>query len=263
MELKDKTILITGGASGIGFELATELIKMKNMVIVTGRDEKKLALAKSRLPNLITIQNDVSDLKDISRLFEQVIREFPKLDMLVNNAGEMRTIVLKNNGNDLADLTREIDINLKGPIHMIQTFLPHLLKQASPAILNVSSGLAFVAFPISPIYGASKSGLHSYTQALRVQLNHTDVRVFELVAPAADTSLNDKFLKVDGFDPKLMMKPNNLISATIKAIESDKYEILPGSSKIIKFLSRLAPGFILKQTSKAGAKMMYSDTKTV
>lgn len=257
MKLENNTILITGGASGIGLEFAGELLKMGNTVIITGRDESKLKLAKDKLPKIHTFQSDVSDPEAISRLFEIVTREFPQINVLINNAGEMRKIVLKDTTDDLTNLTREIDINLKGPIHMIQKFLPHLLKQKSAMILNISSGLAFVPFPVSPIYGASKAGLHSYTQALRVQLQNTNVRVFELAAPAANTPLNTKFLDMDGFDPKSMMEPDKLIHAAIKGMQDDKYEILPGVSKIIRFMSRLAPGFILKQTSKAGAKLMF------
>ena len=92
-----------------------------------------------------------------------------------------------------------------GPIRIVQQFLPQLKRQSRGAIVNVSSGLALVPFPLSPIYGASKSGLHSYTQSLRVQLKNTTIKVFELLAPAASTPLNDKFLEEEGFNPKAMM----------------------------------------------------------
>ncbi len=96
----------------------------------------------------------------------------------------MRKINLRKGDADLADVTREIEIDLNGPIRMIKRFLPQLTRQFSAAIVNVSSGLAFVPFPISPIYSAAKAGLHAYTQALRVQMRGTKVKIFELAPPA-------------------------------------------------------------------------------
>ncbi len=255
MELKNNTVLITGGTSGFGLEFAARLLSLGNTVIITGRDQAKLDLTKKNLPKVHTFQSDVSKPEAVNQLFEKVTRQFPELNMLINNAGEMRKIVLKDASNDLNDITREVEINLMGPIRMVQAFLPHLMKKKS-AILNVTSGLALVPFPISPIYGATKSGLRSYTQSLRVQLKNTNVKVFELVAPAANTPLNDKFANMDGFDPKTMMEPDKLIDAAIKGLQNDTFEILPGLAKIIKFMSRLAPGFLLSQTSKPGAKLM-------
>ena len=256
MELTNNTILITGGSSGLGYELAFRLLALGNTVLITGRDQTKLDQAKRSLPGVHSFQSDVSDPHATVRLYKQVIDQFPALNMLVNNAGEMRKINLNDPSVDVLDVTREIDINLTGPIRMVQQFLPHLKAQKSAAILNVTSGLALVPFPISPIYGATKSGLRSYTQSLRVQLKHTSVKVFELVAPAANTPLNDKFLNEEGFDPKTMMDTDKLVDAVIKGLQQNTPEIYPGASRIIKFMSRLAPGFLLSQTSKVGAKTM-------
>ena len=256
MELKNNTILITGGAGGFGLEFATKFIALGNTVIITGRDQAKLNVAKQKLPRLHTFQSDVSDPEAIKQLFEKVTAQFPKLNILINNAGEMRKISLHDNSIDLNNITREIEINLMGPIRMVQQFLPHLKKQSNAAILNVTSGLALVPYPISPIYGATKSGLRSYTKSLRVQLKNTGIKVFELIAPGAKTPLNDKFSGMDGFDEKLLMDPEKLIAAAIKGMGNDKWEIYPGIARILLIMSRIAPAFILKQLSKAGAKAM-------
>ncbi|WP_235548946.1 SDR family NAD(P)-dependent oxidoreductase, partial [Paenibacillus sp. Soil522] len=87
MKMDSNTILITGGTSGIGFELATQLVQLGNTVIITGRDQSKLDLAKKKLPNVHTFQCDVSDPKAISDLFEKVTSQFPELNFLINNAG--------------------------------------------------------------------------------------------------------------------------------------------------------------------------------
>jgi uncharacterized oxidoreductase len=256
MELSNNTILITGGTSGFGLEFTERLINLGNTVLITGRDQAKLDQTKKRFPTVHIFQSDVSDQKAITQLYEQVMKQFPQLNILINNAGEMRKISLHDTSIDLLNITREVEINLMGPIRMIQQFLPHLKAQKTAAILNVTSGIALVPFPLSPVYGATKSGLRSYTKSLRVQLNKTRVKVFELVAPGSTTPLNDKFANEEGFNPKMLMAPGKLIAIAIKGLQKDKLEIYPGLARILRIMSRLAPAFLLKQISKAGAKSM-------
>ncbi len=254
MKLTDNTILITGGTSGIGLEWATRLLAMGNTVIVTGRDPVKLDQTKKRLPGIHTYQSDVRDPVAIRQLYEQVTTAFPRLNMLINNAGEMRKMSLHKV--DFPDITREVEIDLMGPIRMVQQFLPHLERQPVAAILNASSGLALVPFPLTPIYSAAKAGLHSYTQSLRVQLQQTNVRVFELLAPASGTPLNDQLLNEEGFDASTLMAPDKIVDVAIRGLLRDKEEIYPGLAKLVKVLSRLAPKLALSQTSKIGIPTM-------
>ncbi|HEX7678786.1 MAG TPA: SDR family NAD(P)-dependent oxidoreductase, partial [Thermoanaerobaculia bacterium] len=178
MKLQNKTVLITGGTSGIGLELARQLLPRGNTVIVTGRDSAKLDAAARMLPGIFTIQSDVSDPLAIKALHERVLAQFPTLDVLVNNAGIMRNLNITQD-RELTDVTREIEINLSGPVRMVQQFLPHLRTRRDSAIVNVSSGLAFVPLPISPVYCATKAAIHSFSQSLRVQLEGTGVTVIE------------------------------------------------------------------------------------
>jgi uncharacterized oxidoreductase len=257
MELSKNTILITGGTSGFGFEFASKLIALGNTVIITGRNARKLEETKQILPGAHIIQSDVSKIYDISSLYDQVIEEFPDLNILINNAGEMRKIFL-NEEHDLSYITREIEINLMGPIRMVQEFLPHLKRKPNAAIMNVTSGIALMAFPIAPVYGASKSGLRSYTQSLRVQLKNTNVKVFELVAPGSTTPLNDKFKNDEGFNEKMLMAPGKLIDEAIKGMKNDSYEIYPGLAKVMRIMTRLAPKLLLSQTAKMYEKVVSS-----
>jgi len=210
MELHHQTILITGGTSGLGREFARQLLALGNTVLITGRDQAKLDQTKRELPLVHTFQSDVSDPAAIEQLYAQVVAQFPALDVLLNNAGEMRKLDLQDPALDLRDVTREIDTNLAGPIRMVQQFLPHLLARPSAAILNVTSGLALTPYPLAPVYGATKAGLRSYTKALRVQLQNTHVGVFELVAPGAKTPLNDQF--AGDVAEKDLMAPAKLIA---------------------------------------------------
>jgi len=255
MELHHNTILITGGTSGFGYEFASRLIALGNTVIITGRNAQRLAETKQKLPQVHTIQSDVSKTDDIIELYAQVTCDFPSLNMIINNAGEMRKIIVHEE-NELTDMTREIDINLTGPIRMVQQFLPHLKKQANAAILNVTSGIALMPFPLTPVYGASKSGLRSFTQSLRVQLKHTNIKVFELVAPGSPTPLNDKFQDVDGFNPKNFIPAEKIIEEALNGLKKDKYEIYPGPLKIVRYVIRWLPGLVLNFASRIGAKAM-------
>ena len=251
MHLRGRTVLITGGTSGIGLELARRLLARDNAVLVTGRDERRLAQARAALPGLVAIRSDVSDPAEIDALHHRVLADHPALDIVVNNAGVMRNIKLRDE-RGLGDVTREIDVCLAGPIRMVQRFLPHLLSRPDAAVVNVSSGLAFVPFPPAPVYSAAKAGLHAYTQILRVQLRGTRVAVVELAPPGTDTALyHGEFAQeVAGTKP---MPLGVLADKAVAALEAGKLEIRPGLSNVLKFMSRAAPAFMLNQLTKATA----------
>jgi uncharacterized oxidoreductase len=255
MKLTSNTILITGGASGIGYELTRQLTALGNTILITGRDQAKMDRAKAAFPNIHTFQSDVSDPEAIAALYEKVTKQFPELNILINNAGIMREINVHDIAGSLEDITREIEINLSGPIRMVKQFLPHLKTKSEAAIVNVSSGLAFVPLPISPVYCATKAGLHSYTESLRAQLKNTKVKVFELAPPVTQTELlgNFNFEDMKGVS---IMKVEGMVKVAVKGMQSDRFEIRPGQANQLKMMSRLAPGFILKQMSRSVDRML-------
>jgi uncharacterized oxidoreductase len=259
MQLSNNTILITGGASGIGLQLVKQLSALNNTILITGRDQAKLDQAKKQFPKIHTYQSDVSNPKEITALFDKVTKDFPTLNILINNAGIMRTINLHDQGDDLLELTKEIDTNLSGPIRMVKKFLPHLKKGKNSAIVNVSSGLAFVPLPISPVYCATKAALHSFNLSLRAQLKNTTVKVFELAPPATKTDLLGDFNSED-MKGVSIMDLDKMVEAAIAGLQNDQFEIRPGQSNQLKFMSRLAPQFILNQMSKPVDRML-SNTK--
>jgi uncharacterized oxidoreductase len=248
MKLEKRTVLITGGTSGIGLELAKQLHERGNTVIVTGRDQEKLDAAKRVLPDVHFFNSDVSNPRAIAALHDSVIAQFPALDTLVNNAGIMRNLNLHQD-RDLNDVVREIEINLSGPVRMVQQFLPHLRTRQRALIVNVSSGLAFIPFPASPVYCATKAAIHSFTQSLRVQLEGMSVTVIELAPPAVETPLlrgefTEEMKGQKGMDVRI------LANRAISGIEAGKLEIRPGLSNVLKAMSRIAPQFMLKQMVK-------------
>jgi uncharacterized oxidoreductase len=257
LNLSNNTVLITGGTSGIGFELVKQLSALNNTILITGRDQTKLDRTQKQFPKIHTFQSDVSDPQAIHSLFDKVTKQFPELNILINNAGIMRTINLHDAGSDLQDITKEIDINLNGPIRMVKKFLPHLKTKQAAAIMNVTSGLAFVPLPTSPVYCATKAGLRSFTQSLRVQLKNTKIKVFELAPPATQTELLGEFA-AEEMKGITIMKVEKMVAAAISGMQNDDFEIRPGQSNQLKFMSRVAPQFILGQMSKSTDRMLSS-----
>lgn len=249
MNLSGNTVLITGGSSGIGLEIAKQFLKRDNRVIITGRNEQKLQKAKEQLAGLTVIQNDVSNPDDIEKLYQRVAKDFPDLNILINNAGIMMKINLQNHNHSALELTKELDVNVKGSIWMSNAFLSLLKGKTNAAIVNISSGLAFVPLPISPVYCATKAAVHSYTLSLREQLRNTSLKVFELAPPATKTDILGSFSDED-MKGTSIMSIEDMVADFLKKFSKDEYEIRPGQSNQLKFMSRFFPNFILKQLSK-------------
>gem|GEM_PF-73805 len=258
MKLTGNTVLITGGSSGIGLEIAKRFLKRDNTVIITGRNERKLQQAREQFEGLTVIQNDVSNPEDIATLFQRIEKDFPDLNILINNAGIMRKINLQNHSDSALELTKEIDINIKGLVWMSNAFLSLLKEKKNAAIVNVSSGLAFVPLPISPVYCAAKAAVHSYTLSLREQLRNTGIKVFELAPPATNTELLTVF--GEEMEGTTIMSTEAMVGTFFKGLSKDQYEIRPGQSNLLKFMSRFFPNFILKQLSKS-VELMHADKR--
>lgn len=225
MKMTGNTILITGGASGIGLGLAEEFKKLGNEVIVAGRSKNKLELAASK--GLKTFTVDMTDIKSIEGLAANVTKEFPRLNVVIHNAGIMKTEgIVEGNFSETAQET--VETNLLGPIFLTEALLPHLLKQPDSTLITVSSGLAFVPLAMTPTYCATKAAIHSYSQSLRYQLKNTNVKVLELAPPYVQTKLMGDFQEQDPH----AMPLKDFISEVIQILSSGKYvndEILVGN----------------------------------
>src|SRR6202051_3759701 len=182
MKLNGRTILITGGSAGIGLAFALKFLELGNEVIVTGRRQAVLDQVKTKFPKLHTIQSDVADPAQIAALAARVKADFPKLDVLMNNAGIMLYKNLKAPAADPAGLTAEVNINVGGVIRMTSAFID-ILTANKGTVINTSSLFAFVPMPSAPIYSATKAAVHAYTQSLRFQLEESGVEVIELMPP--------------------------------------------------------------------------------
>ena len=189
MKTTYNTILITGGGSGIGRGLAEAFHALGNQVIIAGRGQKRLEETTAANPGMKSLIVDIADAGSIGEFAAHVIQDFPQLNVLINMAGIMKNEKLLDQKEPLADMEATVATNLLGPIRLTAALLPQLLNQPHAAIMNVTSGLAFVPLAMTPTYGASKAAMHSYTQSLRYQLQDTSVQVLELIPPYVQTGL--------------------------------------------------------------------------
>ena len=210
MQLTGNTILVTGGGSGIGRGLAESLHQLGNQIIIAGRRPDALANTTKATPGIVSLLLDVNDPEAIRTFAARVTAEYPELNVLINNAGIMKAENLRDLPAGLADSEAILTTNLLGPIRLTAALLPHLQKQKHAAVINVSSGLAFVPLPITPTYSATKAALHSYSISLRVQLAGTPVEVIEIIPPAVATDLtpgrtpNDRMMSLPDYIEETM-----------------------------------------------------------
>src|SRR5438067_13555440 len=233
-KLTRRTILITGGSAGIGLAFALKLAELGNEVIVTGRRQKVLDDVKAKYPKLHTMQSDVADPAQIAALATRVKADFPKLDLLMNNAGIMLYKNLRAPATNLAELMAEVNINVGGVIAMTSAFID-ILTANKGTVINVSSALAFVPLPAAPIYSATKAAIHSYTQSLRFQLEDSGVEVIELMPPGVKTDLTAELAE----GGVTVITTDELVKQSFAALKTGAFEIRPGQSKQLAFMRRL------------------------
>jgi len=222
------TILITGGATGIGYAMAKYFHARGNTIIICGRREVRLEQAAESLPGIHTLKCDVTDSDDRQRLITYIKDRFPGINILINNAGIQRDIDLTQGIYDLENGEDEIKINLEAPIILSGLFTPLLSEKDNAAIVNVSSGLAFMVERASraPIYCAAKAGIHAFSIAQRVQLVPLGIRVIELIPPMVESELNlESRRKRNMVTSPNMLSAEEYVEKALTKMEQDVDEI--------------------------------------
>ena len=246
MEVFGNTLLITGGASGIGLALAQAFAQRSNKVIVCGRDATKLAAAQRAVPELEAKRCDLTVPAEREDLITWTLERFPELNMLINNAGVAHSIDLRSDTFDFDLIRQEFATNLQVPIEIALRFLPHLKRRAHAALVNVTTGQVYSPNAATPIYSAAKAGLHAWTQAVRYQLRDTPVRVFEVLPPLVDTGM----IKGLGVPVGGAISPGEVADATLKAMAQDDEEIRIGPTKTLYVVSRIAPQRVYRSLNR-------------
>jgi uncharacterized oxidoreductase len=225
MKLAGNTVLITGGATGIGFVLAEAFLKEGSIVLICGRREARLAEAKKRHPALHTRVSDIAKEEDRRTLGDWAISH--NVNILINNAGVQREVDFTRGLEALTEGDNEIRCNLEGPLYLTALLLPHLLSRQNAAIINVSSGLGFIPIARMPVYCATKAALHSFTLSLRHQLSRRGIKVFEVIPPTVDTEL-DREARARRGQTDRGIPAQDVADAVMKGMAEDRLEIPVG-----------------------------------
>ncbi|WP_413670149.1 SDR family oxidoreductase [Mucilaginibacter sp. Mucisp86] len=237
MQLKGKTVLITGGASGIGLEAAKQFLANGGKVIITGRNQGKLDEAKKLYPAITAIRSDVSDAGDAQKLFNQV-QLLGGIDILYNNAGVLTDPINLGTANDqhFEDAAYEMNVNYLGVIRLNNLFIDMLKSRKESAIINTTSILSYVPSLLEATYSASKVALRFYTEALRkhLQILNSNLKVFELLPPVVATEMT-----TDRDGKK--MTTESLVKALIAGLKKDQFTIRVGDTKALYIVNRLFP----------------------
>ncbi|MFZ3216493.1 MAG: SDR family NAD(P)-dependent oxidoreductase [Candidatus Acidiferrales bacterium] len=227
MKLTGNTIFITGGGSGIGRGLAEAFHKRGNQVIISGRRKGHLAETTKANPGMYSLELDIQDPANTAAVAKKLIAAYPKLNVLINNAGIMQA---DNAGGEIdeAVLVPTITTNLLGPIRMTSALIEHFKKQDAATVINVSSGLGFVPLAMSAIYSSTKAALHSYSLSMRYRLKGTSVKVLELAPPWVRTDL------MNSNEAAQAMPLAEFIAEAMRVLETDAEEVLVERVKMLR-----------------------------
>lgn len=233
MNTKNNVVLITGGATGIGYALAKKFLHQGNAVILVSRNSEALSSAAKSLQGISTFVADITKKNDR----QTIVERFPSVNILVNNAGSQLNRPIVDYSEQ--EIENEIAVNFTAHVLLTRDFLPILLAKESSSIINVTSGLAIVPKQSAAIYCAAKAAFHSLSKTLRWQLEKSNVSVFEVIPPLVDTSMT-------AGRGKNKITPDQLAEEFWRDFKKNKFEIRIGKTKILLWLNRIIPSLAEK-----------------
>jgi short-subunit dehydrogenase involved in D-alanine esterification of teichoic acids len=234
MKLTGNTILLTGGTSGIGYALLEEFYTLGNNLIVAGSSPQRLKKLQEKFPLIETINCDLVDEKDVQQLIDTCLTNHTRINIVINNAGVQYNYIFGEHKNDYAKIRNEITINLVSPLQICFGLIPLLIKHPESAIVNISSALIYSPKKSAPVYCGTKAAIHNTTKALRYQLEHTPVKVFEIIPPLVDTPMTTQ-------RGKGKISPAQLAKQFVRNFSKNKYEGNIGRAKLLKNVQRFLP----------------------
>ena len=227
MKLSGNTIFITGGGSGIGRGLAEALHQRGNKVIIGGRRRSHLDEVVAANPGMAAIELDITDAASIERVAAQLIKDYPDLNVLINNAGVMQPDTAAGRVDD-ALMVSTITTNLMGPIRMTSALIEHLKTKNDAVVAYTSSVLAFVPLAVTAVYSSTKAALHSYLMSQRFMLRDTSVRVLEIAPPWVRTDL------MNSREAEQAMPLDAYIDETMAVLGTDANEVLVEGARLFR-----------------------------
>lgn len=270
MNMKGKVVIITGGTSGIGKACAETFGKNGASVVITGRNTEKLNQTKIELENkninILAVVADVSIEADNKSLVEQVISEYGRIDILINNAGiSMRALF---NDLDLKVLKQVMDINFWGTVYATKYCLPQIIKNKG-SVIGISSIAGYRGLPARTGYSASKFAMQGFLEALRTELFKTGVHILVACPGFTASNIRNTALSSDGSgqgesprDEQKMMSAEEVSHHIFKATIRRKRDlILTSQGKMTVLLNKLFPKFMDKMVYNHMAKEADSPFK--
>ncbi|ACU64647.1 SDR family NAD(P)-dependent oxidoreductase [Chitinophaga pinensis] len=252
--MKGKTILITGGGSGIG-EAFANILSNDNKVVICGRNEDKLKRVAATSENISYYVADVSVPDDIDHLFKQMADKNIVLDVLFNNAGVVEQFEVLKAPYSSAQIFGKVNTNLSGAIAITQLFINQANQSAANLIVNMSTGLAIFPAPILALYAASKTGFSVFTKTLRQQLSDTNFRVIEILPPHVETDMPKQIGNMTKGQTA-----NDFANKTIRVIDKGKLEYAPGFNMVLlKLFRKFLPETGLKIVDKVTRKQWQGE----
>lgn len=245
MRATGNIVLITGGSSGIGLALAKRFKELGNTVIITGRDASRLDQTRNSLPGIVTVPGDITQQHTLDELVLLMEQQYPGLNILVNNAAIQYNYKFTEEPDLVYKIDYEIACNLAAPLKLTGLLLPLIQQNSNSAVINISSGLFMAPKKSAPVYCATKSAIHSFTKALRYQLEGSNTKVFEIIPALVDTPMT-------AGRGKSKMNPDQLVDAFLRNFSNNKTESYIGKSKLLKLIHRLSPA-IAERLLKNGA----------
>lgn len=252
MKVENKTIIVTGGGSGMGRELVLNLLAKGAKVAAIDINEKALqetaALAGDRNVNLSLFVTDITDRAGVEGLLEKVVNKFGAVDGIINNAGIIQPFIRVN---DLSYemIERVMNINFYGTLYLIKTFLPHLLTRPEAHIVDISSMGGFLPVPGQTIYGASKAAVKLLTEGLHSELSGTNVRVTVVFPGGVSTNIMSNSGLADRLPSSAegaqkVLSADKAAAMIIAGMEQNRYRVLVGKdAKMLDILYRLNPAY--------------------
>lgn len=235
MEIRNNTILITGGGSGIGLEMVKQFNELGNKILICGRSEEKLRKAQKQFPNIEYRVCDLAFSAQREELAQWVSENHPDCNVLINNAALAHNSDFFSDPEILRKAEMEIQSNFMAPVALSKLLYPILSANLNPSIVNITTGLVYTPKTSYTFYNATKSGLHSFTQVLREQSRKKVLSVIEVLMPVVNTPWHK------GKVPKSAISPEAAVKEMIKGLKKGKSEIRIAKVKLLYILSRISP----------------------
>jgi uncharacterized oxidoreductase len=249
--LKEKTVLITGGGSGIGEALAKNLSK-SNKIIICGRNEDKLKKVTAANKNVSYYVADISVATEIDKLFTKISNDGIVVNVLINNAGVAEVWDIAETSLSSAQIFESLNSNMAGAIATTQQFINQANKSEENLVINITSEVAYFPVSIMPLYSASKAGFSVFTKVLRTLLKSTKFKVVEILAPGVDTAMSRGL----GNGEKLL-SPSDFAINIIEKVNKGKVEYAPGPNvPLLKLFNKFLPKTGLKLIDKMTRKKL-------